>query len=315
MSDGQQQLCIETWLASQATPSSATTGPSTSCSGHHPAPTSPPPTPQGAASTETSPATTSRPSDLHGRPALVGLDLRTHLGSALADLTGCSHSWEWQDTPAGHAWWRLRTPGRLTSGAGPLFSAVDETPLRVPTPSAQEYGSNRGGAAGRPSLRRMIQTPLASEPRGSKQQRLGTRQPDPSCLGRMLSPTATDNLTAPSMAKWAGARELMSLLASAAERLPTCRASDADRAHGKSRRATPTARDWRSGKASEETLAKNSRPLNEQLSALGINEATALLAIYLWLMAWPIAYADTAYPSAPSKASSRGGGRRSGTRS
>jgi len=150
-------------------------------------------------------------------------------------------------------------------------------------------------------------------------------------LKRMLTPTATDNLLHASMQQWAGARELMALLANAAKKLPTCRASDADRggrgdliqvirgnkrnsAHGR-RLATPTARDWRSGKVSAATLSKNSRPLNEQLCALGITEATALLAIYLWLMAWPRNYADTAYPSAPSKPNSRAGARRSGTRS
>jgi hypothetical protein len=99
--------------------------------------------------------------------------------------------------------------------------------------------------------------------------------------------------------------------------MPTPTASDGGREPpGKTGRklvtflATPTARDWRSGKASAETHSKNSRPLNEQLCALGITEATALLAIYLWLMAWPTDYADTAYPSAPSKPNSRAGGRR-----
>lgn len=142
----------------------------------------------------------------------------------------------------------------------------------------------------------------------------------------MLTPTAKDNLTAPSMAKWAGARELMALLASATEKLPTplarvdqgwsgARGEKAQTLNPVLRRrlATPTARDWRSGKASAETLSKNSRPLNEQLCALGISEATALLAIYLWLMAWPTGYADTAYPTAPSKPSSRAGARRSET--
>ena len=33
-------------------------------------------------------------------------------------------------------------------------------------------------------------------------------------------------------------------------------------------RATPTARDWKSGAASEETLARNSRPLSEQVGAV-----------------------------------------------
>ncbi|MEW5705100.1 MAG: hypothetical protein AB1781_11040 [Pseudomonadota bacterium] len=227
-------------------------------------------------------------------------------------------------------------PAPRTRGDAPLFSDADETRL---------------GA-------KLIGTPLASERCGSKQQRLGTRMPDPSMLGlamrvptpsavdygsnrggaagrtglerpslkRMLTTTSTDNLTAPSMAKWAGARELMALLASAAEKLPTCTASNGgiepDGTTGRKlstvlgrRLATPPIARGRSGKASEETLSKNSRPLNEQLCALGITEATALLAIYLWLMAWPLDYADTAYPSAPSKPNSRGGGRRSATRS
>lgn len=281
---------------------------------------------------------------MHGRAALVGSDLRTHLGSAVAELTGCSTSWTRPGTPSGQAWWRLKTAGRHTKEPDLLSSVAGWTPLTVPTPSAVEYGSNRRGAAGRegperPSLRRMIGTPLASEPRGSKQQRLGTRKPDPSMLGammsgiptplthgRMLTPTCADNLTAPSMAKWVGARELMRLLASAAEKLPTCTAStggaEPDGKTGRKlatvlgrRLATPpVARGW-SGKASAETLSKNSRPLNEQLCALGITEATALLAIYLWLMAWPRDYADTAYQSAPSKPISRAGGRRSATRS
>lgn len=225
-----------------------------------------------------------------------------------------------------------------TSGADLLSSGADATPLNVPTPSARDYGSNKGGAAGRDG-------------------------PERPSLKRMLTPTAKDNLTAPSMVeKWAGARELMAMLNRALTmRLQTARASDADRggrgdliqvlrgnkdnsSHGgraplptptastggaepdgvtgrklvtvvSRRLATPTARDWRSGKASEATLSKNSRPLNEQLCALGISEATALLATYLWLMAWPTDYGDMAYPSAPSKPSSRAGGRRSATRS
>lgn len=189
-----------------------------------------------------------------------------------------------------------------------MFSDAAAMLSKVPTPSAVDYGSNRGGAAGR----------------------TGPERPS---LKRTLTPTAKDNLTAPSMVeKWPGARELMATLASAAEKLPTCRASDADRggrgdliqvirgnkrnsSHGGRRLATPPVASSRSGKASAETLSRNSRPLNEQLCALGITEATALLAIYLWLMAWPRDYADTAYQSAPSKPNSRAGGRRSETRS
>jgi hypothetical protein len=117
----------------------------------------------------------------------------------------------------------------------------------------------------------------------SKVQRQYSRKPSPEiALRRCLTPTATDNLLAPSMIdKWAGARALADLV----------------------------------NEASPATLSRNSRPLNEQLYARGIKESRLLLATYLWLMAWPIDYADTAYQSAPSKANSRGGGRRSGTRS
>lgn len=295
------QISIETWLKSMDAAPSPSTAPSTSCSPAHHALTSAPPTPPAPGSTAKPPATISKPSDLHGRPALVGLDLRIHLGSALAELTGCSPSWKRPGTPSGRAWWKLKMPARRTSADDRLFSDADVMRLKVPTPSAVDYGSNKGGAAGRTGVER------------------------PS-IKRMLTPTAKDNLTAPSMAKWSGARELMTLLASATERLPTCTASNGGiEPDGKTvrklstvlgrRLATPTARDWRSGKASAETLSKNSRPLNEQLCALGITEATALLAIYLWLMAWPSDYADTAYPSVPSKPSSRAGARRSATRS
>ena len=306
----------------------------TCCSQAPLAPTSAPPTTTVPASTETSPATTSRPSDLHGRPAFVGSDLRTHLGSALAELTGCSPSWTRPGTPSGLAWWKLKMPALRTREDAPLFSDAGAMRLKVPTPSAQDYGSNKGGAAGRtgterPSLRAMLATPLATDPYKhlSAAARRGDSKPTVEvAMKRMLMPTAKDNLTAPSMQKWAGARELMATLASAAEKLPTLTAStggiEPDGKTGRKlatvlgrRLATPTARDWRSGKASAETLSRNSRPLNEQLCALGITEATALLAIYLWLMAWPRDYVATAYPIAPSKPNSRGGARRSGTRS
>lgn len=273
--------------------------PSTSFSAVRLAPISAPPTTQVSASTAKSPATISRPSDLHGRPALAGSDLRTHLGSALGELTGCAHYWEMQATPSGLAWWKLKMPALRTREDVPMFSDADATRLKVPTPSAQDYGSNKGGAAGREG-------------------------PERPSLKRMLTQTATDNLTAPSMQKWAGALELMAMLASAMDKLPTPTAStggaepEGDTGRKlitvlRGRLAAPTARDWRSGKASAATFERGSRPLNEQLYALGIRQGTALLGTYLWLMAWPIDYAATAYPSAPSKRSSRAGARRSAT--
>ena len=58
--------------------------------------------------------------------------------------------------------------------------------------------------------------------------------------------------------------------------------------------ATPTARDWRSGKASEATMERNSRPLSEQIGGLLNPEWVE------WLMNWPIGWTDLR-PSATAK--------------
>ena len=50
--------------------------------------------------------------------------------------------------------------------------------------------------------------------------------------------------------------------------------------------ATPTARDWRSGKASQATHDRNSRPLSEQIGGL-LNPTWVE-----WLMGWPIGWTD-----------------------
>ncbi len=50
--------------------------------------------------------------------------------------------------------------------------------------------------------------------------------------------------------------------------------------------ATPTARDWRSGKASEATMARNSRPLSEQIGGQ-LNPPWVE-----WLMGWPLGWTD-----------------------
>ena len=52
------------------------------------------------------------------------------------------------------------------------------------------------------------------------------------------------------------------------------------------RYATPTARDWRSGKASQATHAKNSRPLSEQIGG-SLNPTWVE-----WLMGWPLGWTD-----------------------
>lgn len=48
--------------------------------------------------------------------------------------------------------------------------------------------------------------------------------------------------------------------------------------------ATPTARDWKSGKASQETRELNSRPLSEQVGG-SLNPRWVE-----WLMGWPIGW-------------------------
>jgi hypothetical protein len=50
--------------------------------------------------------------------------------------------------------------------------------------------------------------------------------------------------------------------------------------------ATPLSRDWRSGKASQATLNKNSRPLNEQIGG-SLNPTWVE-----WLMGWPLGWTD-----------------------
>ncbi len=50
--------------------------------------------------------------------------------------------------------------------------------------------------------------------------------------------------------------------------------------------ATPTSRDWRSGKASEATHARNSRPLSEQIGG-SLNPPWVE-----WLMGWPLGWTD-----------------------
>lgn len=58
--------------------------------------------------------------------------------------------------------------------------------------------------------------------------------------------------------------------------------------------ATPTARDWKSGKASQATMERNSRPLSEQIGG-SLNPTWVE-----WLMGWPLGWTDLE-PSATDK--------------
>jgi len=79
-----------------------------------------------------------------------------------------------------------KNPSQLRRHSPGLYATM-LAPL--PTPSAQEYDSNRGGAAGR-----------VGEPRPS--------------LRSMLTPTSKGNHEAPYMDRWAGARALRALMTS-----------------------------------------------------------------------------------------------------
>jgi hypothetical protein len=62
--------------------------------------------------------------------------------------------------------------------------------------------------------------------------------------------------------------------------------SNSRRALQKRQWRTPTARDWKSGKASEATMERNSRPLSEQIGG-SLNPTWVE-----WLMGWPIGWTD-----------------------
>lgn len=82
--------------------------------------------------------------------------------------------------------------------------------------------------------------------------------------------------------------------------------------------ATPSARDWRDGRASQETMGRNSRPLNEQAvmlagqTAVGTSVSTASTGAFrlnprfsLWLMGFPAEWANYAPTGTPSSRKSR----------
>ncbi len=146
------------------------------------------------------------------------------------------------------------------------------------------------------------------------------------------TPTAKANMMAPSMQKWAAHRNLIPTprpcsgkrssganrteIMNALEKWPTPRASDGT--HGgrvtprkgrnggnlveavsKATFATPTARDWRSGKASEATMDRNSRPLSEQIGG-------ALNPTWVeWLMGYPLGWTDLGASAIQSSRKSR----------
>lgn len=63
--------------------------------------------------------------------------------------------------------------------------------------------------------------------------------------------------------------------------------AEPDRTSGGVTMPTPTARDWKSGKCSDDMMRKNSRPLNEALVSTGMTDPVLLLVVYESMMGFP----------------------------
>jgi hypothetical protein len=146
----------------------------------------------------------------------AGVSSRTCAGMCRSGCETCEATWKAWAIGLRQDYSRRRKLGRRTG---------ESESISLPTPTAQSYGTNKGGAAGRvgsagPSLETMARHNL---------------WPTPTVCGndnrKGASPTSGDGLaTADRRCSW----------------------------------PTPTARDWKSGSASPETMARNSRPLSEE---------------------------------------------------
>lgn len=198
--------------------------------------------------------------------------------------------WKRSATPAGRSWWVLSTPELRTFGDG--SGSLLPTPIKSDMHGSHGLHGNNGPKRCLPTTPRTI-----------------------------LTPTKAINLAAPSMAKWAGHWGFLpsptkNNFTSASpeellQRRERCKAT-ANNGNGFGLKlgnwmmlATPTKRGWRSGKASEATLARNSRPLNEQSEAMGLGGTLALLAISEWLQGYPPGWLARAWPPMETRSSRR----------
>lgn len=219
-----------------------------------------------------------------------GHALRTCLASELEASTGCSSSWKRSATPLGRSWWVLSTPVRRTdaTGCGSL----------LPTPAATSYGSNQGGAAGRTGP---VRHSLESMARGGLLLPTPRVAADRASRGSMVR---KGHWSAPSLGQ---AVELISGILprefhSVEELTPQARRW----AQEGGLLPTPTKRDWKSSAASPETMAKNSRPLNETARANGIaGTAASLLVLVEWMMGYPVGWLGPPWPPTATPSSRR----------
>lgn len=155
-------------------------------------------------------------------------------------------------TAAGQCW-ELPTLARTT--------AANDSGL-LPTPLASNTKANHMRSNGRPA-RSYWPTPTASEHTG----------PGHAAQGGLNLRTAVANWPTPTVC---GNYNRKGASATSGDGLATAVLKV----------ATPTARDWRSGKASQATHDKNSRPLSEQIGG-SLNPTWVE-----WLMGWPLGWTD-----------------------
>lgn len=184
--------------------------------------------------------------------------------------------WGWMR--AGAVWGLMMSAPRTTAnGFG----------YSLPTPSAVSYGSNQGGAAGRvgpvrPSLETMARQQMWPTPDASdwKQDGLQASQ-------RRLDLYSTVSLNA-AVRMWPtpnvpnGGRTIWHAEQEGQSFYHNGKKVQLGLEQAVRLWATPSARDWRSGLASEATMAKNARPLSEQVGG-SLNPTWVC-----WLMGWPL---------------------------
>jgi hypothetical protein len=227
-------------------------------------------------------------SGLFEKPDHLGSLLRTRLVSALKELTGCSVAWKKRATPAGRSWWVLTTVGDATNESE--FGSL-------PTPTTMDTIERKGMRPSRAATNRksgylsevMLPTPKATD--GDRGGRGDTLQAvkghsNSHFKAPKLIPTPGKSDVTGGSADPDNRREQGHMVSLSDEmrgvltKLATPCASAAQGSHGggqgRSLRtdlhnlrhgkvATPTARDWKSGKASDATMERNSRPLSEQI--------------------------------------------------
>jgi hypothetical protein len=206
--------------------------------------------------------------DGSGRECLLSLSAFGRHGSSLKTFAACFLSstawysnlcaltWSLRATKSSRLYILLRASVRRTSDIE--FSLL---PTAMGEPGRNRHHADGKRGNGLETAIRLLPTPSAQE------------------YGNNQSPSP-----------WAAVRPSLS---SMAKMLPTPRPCSGERSNGMNRTemyrammATPSARDWRSGKASQETMEKNSRPLSEQIGG-SLNPTWVE-----WLMGFPAEWTD-----------------------